>query len=180
MVFRKQVAAEGAGWCLDWAPSGPPLERRRPGRPRAPYNPLREEWPRAQEPTDPSRAGRGAGAAGHGAKVLLADGNYPLSTRTPPGAARVYLNLAPGVVSVTQVLEVLLTAIPVEAAEVMVPADGPEPGVFGEFRRLLGAAGGGDLKLAPLGREAFYAARRRRTWPWPSPPGRGGSTPTCC
>src|SRR5215203_885967 len=97
-------------------------------------------------------------AAGHGAKVLLADGNYPLSTRTPPDAARIYLNLAPGVVSVTQVLEVLLTAVPVEAAEVMVPADGPEPGVFGEFRRLLGAAGGGDLKLAPLGREAFYAA----------------------
>ena len=98
-------------------------------------------------------------AAGHGAKVLLADGNYPLSTRTPPDAARVYLNLAPGVVSVTQALEVLLTAIPVEAAEVMVPADGPEPAVFGEFRRLLGAAGrGGAPDLAPLEREAFYAA----------------------
>jgi L-fucose mutarotase len=93
-------------------------------------------------------------AAGHGAKVLLADGNYPLSTRTPPDAARVYLNLAPGVVSVTQALEVLLTAIPVEAAEVMVPADGPEPAVFGEFRRLLGGA----PDLAPLEREAFYAA----------------------
>src|SRR3954447_12664063 len=92
-------------------------------------------------------------AAGHGAKVLLADGNYPLSTRTPPDAARVYLNLAPGVISVTQALEVLLTAIPVEGAEVMVPADGPEPAVFGEFRRLLG-----PLDLAPLKREAFYAA----------------------
>ena len=92
-------------------------------------------------------------AAGHGAKVLLADGNYPLSTRTPPDAARVYLNLAPGVVSVTQALEVLLTAIPVEGAEVMVPADGPEPAVFGEFRRLLG-----PLDLVPLEREAFYAA----------------------
>ena len=97
-------------------------------------------------------------AAGHGAKVLLADGNYPLSTRTPPDAARIYLNLAPGVVSVTQVLEVLLTAIPVEAAEVMVPADGPEPAVFGEFRRRLSAAGAGELTLHPLGREAFYDA----------------------
>lgn len=96
-------------------------------------------------------------SAGHGAGVLLADGNYPLSTRTPPTAARVYLNLAPGVVSVTEVLEALLTAIPVEGAAVMVPAEGPEPAVFGEFRRLLEGAGAA-VPLQPLSRGDFYDA----------------------
>jgi len=54
-------------------------------------------------------------AAGHGTMVLIADGNYPLTTGSRPDAERVYLNLAPGVVGVAQVLETMLTAIPVEA-----------------------------------------------------------------
>src|SRR5579883_1322184 len=57
--------------------------------------------------------------AGHGSTVLIADGNYPLSTKTNPQAARVYLNLRPGLVSVTEILATILTAIPVEAAHVM-------------------------------------------------------------
>ena len=65
---------------------------------------------------------RALGAAGHGAKVLLADGNYPVSTRTPPGATRVYLNLAPGIVTVTDVLAALVASIPIETAEVMMLA----------------------------------------------------------
>jgi L-fucose mutarotase len=77
------------------------------------------------------------GQAGHGAQVLIADGNYPLLTRTNPAAHRVYLNLAPGKVTVTDVLETLVGAIQVEAAHVMVPADGDEPAIFAEFRELL-------------------------------------------
>ena len=44
------------------------------------------------------------GEAGHGAQVLIADGNYPLLTRSNGAAHRVYLNLAPGLVTVTDVL----------------------------------------------------------------------------
>ena len=33
------------------------------------------------------------GSAGHGSKVLIADGNYPFSTGSNPAAAHVYLNL---------------------------------------------------------------------------------------
>lgn len=106
------------------------------------------------------------GAAGHGAKVLLADGNYPVSTRTPATAARVYLNLAPGIVSVTDVLDAFVDAIPVEGAEVMVPPSGPEPTIFADFRRLLERATTapgtaptpGSLALTALSRDAFYAA----------------------
>ena len=96
---------------------------------------------------------RALGAAGHGAKVLLADGNYPVSTKAPAAAARVYLNLAPGLLTVTDVLRVLVEAIPIEAAEVMVPAEGPEPPIFAEFRQLLPG-----LALDELDRHAFYDA----------------------
>ncbi len=57
--------------------------------------------------------------AGHHSKVLIADGNYPASTTLGPNAKLVSLNLAPGVVTVTQVLEALVGAIPVESAETM-------------------------------------------------------------
>ena len=95
---------------------------------------------------------RALGSAGHGAKVLLADGNYPVGTKAPAAAARVYLNLAPGLLSVTDVLGVLVHAIPIEAAEVMIPADGPEPPTFAEFRGLL------EVELRALGRHEFYDA----------------------
>ncbi|HEV8634371.1 MAG TPA: RbsD/FucU family protein [Chloroflexota bacterium] len=107
---------------------------------------------------------RALGAAGHGAKLLLADGNYPVGTKAPAAAARVYLNLAPGIVTVTDVLDVLVAAIPVEAAEVMVPESGPEPPIFEEFRRILKGAttapgtGPAELVLSRLSRQGFYEA----------------------
>ena len=107
---------------------------------------------------------RALAAAGHGARVLLADGNYPVSTKSPPTATRVYLNLAPGIVTVTDVLEAMIATIPIEAAAVMVPDHGPEPPIFAEFRRLLERAttapgtGPEPLELTPLGRQAFYDA----------------------
>jgi L-fucose mutarotase len=96
------------------------------------------------------------GSAGHGSQVLIADGNYPFSTGTNPAAARVYLNLSPGVVSATDVLAAVGTAIPIEAARVMVPDDGLEPAIFAEFRTLLG--NGHDLE--PMRRFDFYDAAR--------------------
>ena len=90
-------------------------------------------------------------AAGHGSRVLLTDGNYPASTKLGENAALVYLNLAPGKITVTEALEVLLTAIPIEDAAVMEPATGPEPAIFNEFRRLLP-----ELDLTKLDRFEFY------------------------
>lgn len=94
--------------------------------------------------------------AGHGSRVLIADGNYPFSTGANPGADRVYLNLTPGIPLATDVLRVILTAIPVEAAHVMVPQEGPEPPIFAEFRELLGD----EIPLQTLGRFDFYDAAR--------------------
>ena len=93
------------------------------------------------------------GSAGHGAQVLIADGNYPFATRSNPAAPRVFLNLRPGVLSATDVLKAIAPAIPVEAAHVMATADGTEPAIWSEFRALLP-----DLSLQPVERFAFYEA----------------------
>ena len=66
------------------------------------------------------------GRAGHHSKVLIADGNYPAYNTLGPNAELVCLNLAPGVVSCTDVLKALVTAIPIEAANTMgIPEDDP-------------------------------------------------------
>ena len=93
--------------------------------------------------------------AGHGAQVLIADGNYPLATKSHERARRAFLNLAPDLVRVTDVLEVLVEATPFEAAHVMTPDSGPEPAIFAEFRALLPG-----IELSPLGRFEFYDATR--------------------
>ncbi len=95
------------------------------------------------------------GRLGHGSQVLIADGNYPFSTHSNPRAEHVFLNLKPGLVSATDVLEALVTAVPIEAAHVMRPNDGGEPAIFAEFRRLLPA-----VQLQPVERFAFYELSR--------------------
>lgn len=95
------------------------------------------------------------GASGHGSGILIADGNYPFITRANPAAARVYLNLTPGVLSATDVLAAIAPAIPVEAAHVMVPDDGSTPPIFDEFHKLLP-----DVPFESHGRFEFYDLAR--------------------
>jgi L-fucose mutarotase len=97
------------------------------------------------------------GAAGHGGRVLLADANYSHSTNVNPAATLIHLNLRPGLVTVDQVLEPVLAAVPVEAATVMRPDDGSTPPVFARYGDLLGPG----LPLRPLGRMEFYAECRQ-------------------
>ena len=95
-------------------------------------------------------------SAGHGSRVLIADGNYPFATGSNPSAALVFLNLTRGFAPVDEVLAVLVDTIPIEAAHVMMPDEGPEPPIFESFRRVLPE----DVHLETLGRFAFYDAAR--------------------
>jgi L-fucose mutarotase len=103
------------------------------------------------------------GRAGHHAKVLIADGNYPASTTMGPHAEQVCLNLAPGIVTCTQVLEALVTAVPFEAAHTMdYERTGPyalksDPPVWAEYRAVFKKAKL-DLKLQPIEKWDFYKA----------------------
>ena len=103
------------------------------------------------------------GRAGHHAKVLIADGNYPASSARGPYAEVVSLNLMPGVPLVNQVLEAVLSAVPVEAANTMgYETTGPyalteDPPVWADYRKTMQAAGLG-VTLEPIEKWSFYKA----------------------
>jgi len=97
------------------------------------------------------------GTLGHGSKILISDGNYPIGTRLSPRARAVFLNLSPGIPTVTQVLEAVLSVIPLEAAQVMMPADGKEAPIFAEFREIIRKSGA-MVELQSLDRFGFYDA----------------------
>ncbi len=96
------------------------------------------------------------GAAGHGSQVLVADGNYPFSTGSPPGATRVYLNLVPGVVDAVTVTAALAVTVPVEAAVTMRPDTDDEPAIVADFRSALPPG----TPMSTLARADFYRAAR--------------------
>ena len=101
--------------------------------------------------------------AGHHSKVLIADGNYPASSTLGPRAELVSLNLSPGVVTCTQVLSALVSAIPLEAANTMMyETEGPyalaeDPPVWNEYREVIQQANL-DLALEPIEKWNFYEA----------------------
>src|SRR3954449_6533688 len=103
------------------------------------------------------------GRAGHHGKILIADGNYPASSAIGPNAELVSLNLMPGVVTCTQVLQALLSAIPIERANTMMyERTGPyalteDPPVWEEYRRTIREAGL-DVELKPIEKWSFYKA----------------------
>ncbi|GAB3818346.1 RbsD/FucU family protein [Tessaracoccus terricola] len=97
---------------------------------------------------------RALAGAGHGAKILIADSNYPHETLANPRSTVVFLNLAPGLINATDVLDVVKATVPIEAAEVMVPA--PETGItevpiLDEFRTALDG-----VPFTEHGRWEFY------------------------
>jgi L-fucose mutarotase len=91
-------------------------------------------------------------AAGHGSRVLIADGNYPHSTGCHERAVRIHLNLRPGLPTVDDVLGVLVQTIPIEAAAVMVPGTGDGVEAHAGFRLALPDS----VSWAELGRFEFY------------------------
>ena len=101
--------------------------------------------------------------AGHHSKILIADGNYPASSKKGPQAQLVHLNLAPGIVTVAQVLRAVLSAAPVDAVNTMgIPADDPyarqgEPPVWADYRRVLKECRS-KLRLEPILKWDFYKA----------------------
>ena len=103
------------------------------------------------------------GRAGHHAKILIADGNYPASSKKGPNAEVVSLNLSPGIVTVAQCLRAVLSAIPIDVVNTMgIPAEDPyakfgEPPAWAEFRRIIKEAGL-NAEMQPILKWDFYKA----------------------
>ena len=96
------------------------------------------------------------GGMGHGSQVLITDGNFPHDTAPNPNAVRVYLNLTPGVLTVTQVLDALQAAIAIERIALMDPADDadPRPAAHAELTAGLGS----DIAVDHVRRFEYYEA----------------------
>lgn len=101
--------------------------------------------------------------AGHHAKIVIADGNYPASTTMGPHATLVSLNLSPGVVTVNQVLAAILSTVPINHIHTMgIPADDPyakagEPPVWKDYAATIAAAGL-SVPLTSISKWDFYEA----------------------
>jgi len=108
------------------------------------------------------------GAAGHGSRILIADGNYPASTTLGPSAELVSLNLMPGVVDACQVLESILSAVPIDFAYVMdYERTGPyalteDPPAWHDFRRILKQHRPG-VELGLIEKWKFYDEARSKS-----------------
>jgi L-fucose mutarotase len=102
-------------------------------------------------------------ASGHHSSILIADGNYPAASKRGPRAELVSLNLMPGVPTCNQVLEAVLSAIPVEAIQTMkTETEGPyalngDPPVWDDYRATIRSEGL-DLELEPIEKWDFYKA----------------------
>jgi len=103
------------------------------------------------------------GRAGHHAKILIADGHYPASSKLGPNATLVSLNLSPGIVTCAQVLDAVLSAVPVDEINTMAQEpDDPyaldgDPPVWNEYREVISRAGL-KLPLSPIKKWNFYDA----------------------
>jgi L-fucose mutarotase len=106
---------------------------------------------------------RALGRAGHHSSILIADGNYPAASKKGPNAELISLNLMPGVVNCTQVLEAILSAVPIEEINTMMyESIGPyaltaDPPVWSQYRECILKAGL-SLELKPIEKWAFYEA----------------------
>ena len=89
---------------------------------------------------------------GHKTKILIADSNYSFVTNSSPNAVIIYLNLTPGMISATDILDAVLTEINVESAILMdTPADF-NPEIYQEYKDRLSE----NVEFTSLERYTFY------------------------
>jgi len=92
------------------------------------------------------------GSSGHYSQILIADGNYPFISKSAPEAAKVFLNLTPGVPKTTDVLEAVLDAVPIMEASIMQIPSGEAAPVHDEYIEMLPPG----TPVKRLERHAFY------------------------
>lgn len=92
--------------------------------------------------------------AGHGAGIVIADGNFPFGNMAGPDVPRVYLNFAPDKLNTIDVLKEIVKAIPLEGAQAPVPDDGTLPPIFKEYLDYIPK----NIVIEKLGRFGFYDA----------------------
>lgn len=75
--------------------------------------------------------------SGHTGKVMIADGQFPISTGMPAAVPRVFLNYAPNLLTVPQVLAPMIAAVPIESVAATINDDGSLPAIWEDYRAVL-------------------------------------------
>ncbi len=75
--------------------------------------------------------------SGHTGRILIADGQFPISTGVPAAVPRVFLNYAPNVLTVPQVLRPLMEAAPIEFVAATVNDDGSLPEIWDDYKAVV-------------------------------------------
>ena len=94
----------------------------------------------------------GLSLCGHGSKILIADANFPVITKTPPTAKKIFLNITPGLVDATTILKLIIEIIPVESAAIMTTPDLVEQPIHTAYRSILGTI----ISITGFKRMEFY------------------------
>lgn len=89
---------------------------------------------------------------GHKAKILIADSNYSFVTNASRHATIIYLNLSPGMISSTIILDKILCHINVESATLMAYPEDFDNTIEREYKKQLSAS----VEIAYVDRQAFY------------------------
>ena len=95
---------------------------------------------------------QGLAEAGHGARILMGDSNYPVTTKANPSARIVFLNFVPGIVGGVDIVRALAEIIPIESAVYMTPPDGQMPDIVKEYQTIIGK----DVPFSGADRFGFY------------------------
>jgi L-fucose mutarotase len=105
----------------------------------------------------------GLASAGHLAKVLISDGNYPSSTKPNPRAKIVWANFTPGIVDACTILRLVCGLVPIETVQVMAPARSGmyamdhDPPIWDEYRKILRQEASFHGELVQLQKPQFNA-----------------------
>ncbi|MFK7734511.1 MAG: RbsD/FucU family protein [Pirellulaceae bacterium] len=106
---------------------------------------------------------RAAARAGHHSKILIADGNYPAASKIGPKAELVCLQLMPGIPTVGQVLDAILSEVPIDVFNTMgidetdEYASAEDPAVWSEYRQIM-ERHQCNRQLEPIKKWDFYDA----------------------
>jgi L-fucose mutarotase len=90
---------------------------------------------------------------GHGDKILITDGNYPMYENVNEHSRVINLALSENIPNVTDILKSLNSVINIETYELMDPQDGSSPKIFEDFAEQLI-----DVSCEKLDRYTFYEA----------------------
>lgn len=88
---------------------------------------------------------------GHGDKILITDGNYPMYQSINENSRLINLALSENIPNVTDILKAVNSVINIEKYEVMDPGEGEKPNIFAEFAELLI-----NIPMEKHGRFPFY------------------------